>query len=330
MTDLAPLLSAFLQQYLPDTRHFSRHTVQSYTDCFRLLVLHVSKRQKVRPCKLKIEHLSATAVMDFLVSLETERDNAISTRNIRLAAIRSFFRYLEYREPGCLEIAMQIRAIPQKRTKKPLIDWLDSHEMQAILDAPNTASVSGLRDRAMLHLCYAAALRVSELVSLRMDHFPTPQLETVRIAGKGRRERELPLWKQTRTALQDWLQVRPVPNHSHVFFNARGKTLSSEGFAYILKQHVATAAHSCHSLEDKRVTPHVLRHASAMAVLHSTRDIRKVALWLGHSDVKTTETYLRANLVEKQEILSATTPPSIKPGSFRRSGDKLMRILGAE
>ena len=191
MTDLAPHLSTFLQHYLPNVRQFSRHTVQSYTDCFRLLVLYVSKRKKIRPVKLKIEHFSATMVTEFLETLETERNNTASTRNIRLAAIKSFFRYLEYREPGCLELALQIRAIPQKRTDKPLIDWLDANEMQALLDAPNTATVFGLRDRAMLYLCYAAALRASELLSLRLDSFTSPQMDTVRIMGKGRREREL-------------------------------------------------------------------------------------------------------------------------------------------
>jgi len=330
MTDLAPHLGTYLQQYLPNSRHFSPHTVQSYTDCFRLLVLYVSAQQNIRPCKLKIEHLSATVVMDFLEFLETERDNAVSTRNIRLAAIKSFFRYLEYREPGCLEIALQIQAIPQKRAKKPLIDWLDSHEMQAILDSPSTVCAFGLRDRAMLYLCYGAALRVSELVSLRMDNFPTQQMDVVRITGKGGRERELPLWEQTQSALQDWLQVRPVPNHCFVFFNTKGQALSSEGFAYILKQHVATATQSCQSLKSKHVTPHVLRHSAAIAVLRSTRDVRKVGLWLGHSDVKTTETYLRVNLAEKQEILSIMTPPSLKPGNFEGVSDKLMKLLGGK
>ena len=327
MTDLAPHLSTFLRQYLTEVRHFSRHTVQSYTDCFRLLVLYVAERMSCRPCKLKIEHFSATLVTDFLESLQTQRNNSVSTRNIRLAAIKSFFHYLECREPICLEISLQIQAIPQKRTDKPLIDWLDSNEMQAILDAPDTAAVFGLRDRAMLHLCYAAGLRVSELTTLTLDCFPNPRMETVRISGKGRRERELPLWKQTQDVLQSWLQVRPVPNHCFVFFNTKGHALSTDGFTYILNKHVATATQTCRSLSAKRITPHVLRHSSAMAVLHSTGDIRKVSLWLGHSSIKSTEAYLRTSPAEKLEILKATAPPSIKPGNFVGVEDDLMKLL---
>ena len=143
MTDLAPHLTAFLQDYLPNERRFSRHTVQGYTDCFRLLVPYAAEQTKARPCALKIEHFTVTLLVDFLESLEKDRNNSVGTRNIRLAAIKSFFRYVEYRVPSCLDHALQIRAIPQKRADQPLIDWLDRTEMQAILDAPDTATVSG-------------------------------------------------------------------------------------------------------------------------------------------------------------------------------------------
>ena len=184
MTDLAPHLTAFLQQHLPNERRFSRHTVQSYTECFRLLVLYAAEQIKARPCALKIEHFTVALLVAFLEALEKGRNNSVSTRNNRLAAIKSFFRYLEYRVPSCLDHALQVRAIPQKRADKPLIDWLDRTEMQAILDAPDTATVAGLRDRAMLHLCYAAGLRVSELTGLTLDSLSGPGLETIRILGK--------------------------------------------------------------------------------------------------------------------------------------------------
>ena len=328
MTDLAPRLAAFLREHLPNERRFSRHTVQSYTDCFRLLVLYAAERAKTRPCALTVEHLTATLVVDFLESLEKDRNNSVGTRNIRLAAIKSFFRYLEYRVPSCLDLALQVRAIPQKRADKPLIDWLDRTEMQAILDAPNTATVAGLRDRAMLHLCYAAGLRVSELTSLTLDSLSCPQLTTIRILGKGRRERELPLWQETKTVLNEWLDVRPPVNYRYLFLNARGRALSTDGFTYILRQHAATAAQSVPSLKDKRVTPHVIRHSTAMTILHATGDIRKVSLWLGHADIKTTEVYLRASPAEKLEILEANAPPSIRPGTFSGAKDGLMRVLG--
>ena len=329
MTDLAPHLTSFLEEHLPNERRFSRHTVQSYRECFRLLVIYAAEKTKVRPCVLKIEHLTVALLLGFLESLEKDRNNSIGTRNNRLAAIKSFFRYLEYRVPGCLDLALQVRAIPQKRTDKPLIDWLDRTEMQAILDAPDTATVAGLRDRAMLHLCYAAGLRVSELTRLTLDSLSSPQLETVRILGKGRRERELPLWKETRAALNEWLDVRPPVNNRYLFLSARGRALSTDGFAYILDQHVATAACKLPSIKSKRVTPHVLRHSSAMTVLDATRgDIRKVSIWLGHADVKITEVYLRSNAAEKLEILEANTPPSIRRGTFNGVKDSLMTVLG--
>ena len=222
MTDLAPHLTAFLQQHLPNERRFSRHTVQSYTECFRLLVLYAAEQIKVRPCALKIEHFTVALLLAFLESLEKVRNNSVGTRNIRLAAIKSFFRYVEYRVPSCLDHALQVRAIPQKRADKPLIDWLDRTEMQAILDAPDTATVAGLRDRAMLHLCYAAGLRVSELTGLTLDSLSGPGLETIRILGKGRRDRELPLWRETKTVLNEWLDVRPPVNNRYLFLNAPG------------------------------------------------------------------------------------------------------------
>ncbi len=330
MTDLAPHLTGFLQEYLPNERSFSRHTVQSYTDCFRLLVLYAAGQTQTRPCALTVEQLTPARVLAFLESLEKDRHNSVGTRNIRLAAIKSFFRYLEYRAPSCLNLALQVRAIPQKRAEKPLIDWLDNAEMQPILDAPDTATVAGLRDRAMLHVCYAAGLRVSELTTLALDSFSSPGLEYVRILGKGRRERELPLWNETKSVLNEWLDVRPAVTNRYLFLNARGRAMSPDGFAYILKKHVATATRTLPSLKDKRVTPHVIRHSTAMMILHATGDIRKVSLWLGHANLKSTEVYLRASPAEKLEILQANAPPSIRRGAFPGARDSLLSMLGGK
>ena len=330
MTDLAPHLSAFLQVYLPNERRCSLHTLQSYTECFRLLVVFVAERIKTRPCKLMIEHFTVTLLMAFLDHLEKDRSNSIGTRNIRLAAIKSFFRYLEYHVPSCLDLALQVRVIPAKTADKPLIDWLEQTEIQAILDAPEPSTIAGLRDRAMLHLCYAAGLRVSELTTLTLDNLSNPGLETVRIMGKGRRERELPLWKETRTILDHWLNIRPTVKSRYLFLNARGEAMSTDGFSYILKRHVATAAETVPSINGKRVTPHVLRHSAAMAVLHSTGDIRKVSLWLGHATLASTEIYLHASPAEKLEILEDTAPPSIRPGVFPGVSDSLMELLNGK
>ena len=202
--------------------------------------------------------------------------------------------------------------------------------MQAVLDAPDTSTVLGLRDRAMLHLCYAAGLRVSELTALTLDSLSQPRLESIHILGKGRRERDLPLWNETRTALSEWLEVRPSVGNRYLFLNARGRAMSRDGFAYRLDLHVAAAGRAVPSLAAKRVTPHVLRHSTAMTVLHATGDIRKVSLWLGHADTKTTELYLRASLAEKLKILAANTPPSIRPGKFPGAQDSLMRLLNGK
>ena len=183
-------------------------------------MLDTAEQCQVRPCQLQVEHLTAPRVVSFLERLQRQRGNSAATGNIRLAAIRSFFRYLEYRVPQCLDLALQIRAIPQKRTEKPLIDWLERSEIQALLDAPDPATTDGRRDRAMLHLCYAAGLRVAELTALTLDSLSYPALDRVRIVGKGRRERELPLWNTTKTALHQWLDVRPPVSHRCLFVNA--------------------------------------------------------------------------------------------------------------
>ena len=165
------------------------------------------------------------------------------------------------------------------------------------------------------------------LTGLTLDSLSGPRLETVRILGKGRRDRELPLWKETKTVLNEWLDVRPPVNNRSLFLSARGRAMSTDGFAYILKQHVATAAQKVPSIQGKRVTPHVLRHSTAMTLLHATGDIQKVSLWLGHADIKTTEAYLRASPSEKLGILESNTPPSIRPGTFPSATDSLMRVL---
>jgi len=190
-------------------------------------------------------------------------------------------------------------------------------------------TVGGLRDRAMLHLAYAGGLRVSELLSLRLEDFPDRTLATVRILGKGRRERVLPLWRETQAALRAWLAVRPVGRGPELFLNRDGEPMTRDGFAYRLAGHVATATRRAPSLAAKRVTPHVLRHSCAMHTLAATGDIRKVALWLGHASIVSTEHYLRADPTEKLAVLAAHDPPAIKPGRFRPPSDKLMAVLAA-
>jgi integrase/recombinase XerD len=327
MTALAPHLTAFLREHLPRERNASPHTVATYAHAFALLVRFAADRLKRRPSDLAIEDIDPELVLAFLDHVESERGNAARSRNARFAAIRSFFRYLEYRAPACLEQALRIRALPMKRTDTALIDHLTREEIQALLAAPDARTPSGARDRAMLHLTYAAGLRVSELLSLRMIDFPDRSLSTVRILGKGRRERVLPLWRETRAALRAWIAVRPDSPTPELFLNRDGKRMSRDGFAHRLALHVATAAKKQPSLSRKRVTPHVLRHSCAMHTLAATGDIRKVSLWLGHASLQSTEAYLRVDPTDKLAVLAAHAPPAIQQGRFRPPSDKLMAIL---
>ena len=244
---------------------------------------------------------------------------------MRLAAIKSFFRFLEYRQPAALEQIRRVLAIPFKRTDQRLVPYLLKDELQAVLDAPDPATRDGIRDRAMLHLAVCAGLRVSELTGLKIDDIDLPSM-SVRVLGKGRRERTLPLWKTTAAALRAWLAVRGRVAAPEVFVNARGEPLTRWGFAYLLKQHVATAARHKPGLKKKRVSPHVLRHTCAMIVLQATGDIRKVSLWLGHATLTTTEVYTRGDPTEKLDAMEAIVPPHLRRGTFQPS-DKLLALL---
>lgn len=327
MTALAPYLTGFLREHLPRDRNASPHTVATYAHCFSLLVRFAATRLVRRPSDLCVEDFSPDLVLKFLDDIEVGRGNCARTRNARLAAIRAFFRYLEYQAPACLDQAMRIRALPQKRTDTALIDYLTREEIQALLDAPSNDTAGGMRDRAMMHLTYAAGLRVAELLALRLDDFPNRSLSMIRIVGKGRRERVLPLWRETQAALRAWLSVRPQARTPEIFLNRNDAPMTRDGFAHRLAQHVAVAAQKQPSLLHKRITPHVLRHSCAMHTLAATGDIRKVALWLGHASITTTESYLRADPTEKLAVLAAHVPPSIKPGKFRPPSDTLINML---
>ena len=329
MTALAPDLTAFFQHHLPNERGASPNTVASYAQAFALLLRFAAGRLKRQPSGLMIEDLDASLVRAFLDHMEEGRSNTPKSRNARLSAIKAFFRYVEPRRPACLQQAMMIRALPVKRTDSRLIDYLTREEMRALLAAPDPHTASGLRDRAMLHLAYAAGLRVSELLAMRMEDFPDRSLATVRVLGKGRRERILPLWKETQVVLRVWLAVRPPERGPELFLSRDGRRMSRDGFAHRLSQHVATASKTVPSITGKHVTPHVLRHSCAMHTLQATGDVRKVALWLGHASIQTTEMYLRADPSEKLALLDAHHPPLIKPGRFRAPSDKLMAVLAA-
>jgi integrase/recombinase XerD len=326
MTPLGPHLTVFLREYLLSQREMSVQTADTYAYAFQLLVCFAAARLKTTPSALFIEQLDATLVLAFLEHIEKQRGNCARTRNSRLAAIKTFFRFLEYRLPSCLEQARRIRAIPIKKTDEVIIGYLHREEIQALLDAPDPSSRSGLRDRAMLHLAYAGGLRVSELVGLLLTDLILHPQATVHVVGKGRRERILPLWKETAAALRGWLKVRGESKTTTMFLNGRGDAMTRSGFEYILDQHIRTASARQPSLAQKRISPHSLRHSCAMHTLHATGDIRKVALWLGHATLQSTEVYLRADPTEKLEAMASLHPPALRRGHFRPP-DKLLAML---
>lgn len=230
--------------------------------------------------------------------------------------------------PTALEQISRILAIPPKKAETRLVRHLTVEEMQAILDAPMPTTRDGIRDRAMLYLCFAGGLRVSELVRLRVDDLTLQPHASILVHGKGRRQRCLPLWKETISTLRAWLAVRGTALVPELFFNARGEPMTRSGFEYILHKHCRTATASCPDLSTKRVSPHVLRHTCALTVLQATKDLRKVSLWLGHANMQTTEIYTRADPSIKLEALESVVPPKLRSGRFKAT-DELIASLQA-
>jgi integrase/recombinase XerD len=326
MTPLAPHLTAFLRERLPRERHASPHTCDAYAYAFQLLLSFASKRLRTQPSSLMLEQLDMALVLAFLDDLETTRGNSGRTRNARLAAIKSFAHFVEFRVPSYVQQARGLLAIPSKKVDEKLVGYLTRDEMQAVLDAPDPRVRDGVRDRAMLHLAFAAGLRVSELVGLRLEDVSLQPQPAIHVRGKGRRERVLPLWKTTTKALRAWLALRGSATCPELFLNARGGPLTRDGFEYILAKHVSAATTTMPLLKKKRVSPHVLRHSCAMHTLEATRDIRKVALWLGPATVQTTEIYVRADPTAKLEAIDAVLPLALRRGRFRAQ-DRLLASL---
>lgn len=329
MTDIAPHITAWLRQRLPVERGASQHTCDTYAYAFQLLLDFASQQVGVPPSSLQMEHIDAPLVLSFLEHLQRERNCAPRTRNARLTAIKSFMHFVEHRLPGALEQINRVLAIPYQKTDMRLVEHLTADQCQAILNSPTPATRLGTRDRTMLHVSVTAGLRVSELVGLRVDDVSfESQYLNLHVCGKGRKHRLLTLWRSVANSMRAWLAVRgdaPVPE---LFLNARNQAMTRAGFEYILRKHATAASEGCPTLRGKRVSPHVLRHTCALNVLQATGDVRKVALWLGHESIQTTEDYLRVDVTERIGLLDAATPPQLKPGRYRPP-DKLIAALRA-
>jgi integrase/recombinase XerD len=325
---IAPLVQAFFTDYLVRQRRASPQTVSSYRDTFRLLLQHLSQATSKKPSDLSLEDMQAKAILQFLDNLEQERGNSIQTRNARLAAIRSYFRLVALRDPARIDLAAQVLSIPVKRADRRLIGYLTRPEIEAILATPNTATWSGQRDYAMLLTLYNTGARISETLALRQDHLSIATASLVHFKGKGRKERSVPLWPKTARTLRNWIEKRGENAERIVFPNAGGGRLSTDGANYILQQAVQRAIPSCPSLKGKRVSPHVIRHSTAMHLLQSGVDITVIALWLGHESLETTHGYVQADLQMKEQALGKLAPVGGILSRFKPD-DALLAFLSA-
>lgn len=322
----AALLERFFTQRLMQQRQASAHTIASYRDTFRLLLQFTQSRLHKAPSTLVLDDIDAPLVVSFLDDVEKARAVTARTRNLRLTAIHSFFRHVAFEAPTHAAQIQRVLAIPAKRFQRALVPFLSRQEVDALLAAPDQQTWSGRRDHALILLAVQTGLRLSELTGLRQEDLHVATGAHVRVMGKGRKERCTPLSKNTRAVLAAWLKEPLRAPDQPLFPNMRGGRLSAHGVHYLLAKHVTAAAEVCPSLKHKRVSPHVLRHTTAMDLLHEGNEQCVIALWLGHESIETTQVYLDADLVMKQRILDETTPPNGKPGRYR-PGDKLLAFL---
>ena len=328
MTSLAPVLQAFFTDRLQTQRGASPHTVAAYRDTFRLLLNFAWQRTGRQPAQLDLGDLDVTLIIAFLQHLENDRGNKPATRNARLAAVHSLFRYAAFRCPEIAGTIQQVLAIDGKNTTRTEVCFLTGPEAQALLGAPDRNRRIGRRDHALLQLVTQTGLRVSEVTALTCADIHLGAGPHVRCTGKGRKQRCVPLAPATVAALRDYLEeYRGLP-HEPFFPSPRGQHLSRDAIAQIVARHARTAACSCDTLHAKNVTPHTLRHTAAMALLHAGVDIAVIALWLGHESIQTTQAYLHADMTLKQRALARTTPPDAPPGCYR-APDDLLAFLDA-
>jgi site-specific recombinase XerD len=321
----AVYLETFFTQRLMKQRQASPHTISSYRDTFRLLLQFTHHRLRKLPSQLELTDIDAPLIAAFLEDLEQSRKLSARSRNLRLAAIRSFFRYAALEAPAQAGQIQRILAIPGKRYDRAIVDFLTPLEVKAILAAPNLQTWAGRRDHAILLIAVQTGLRLSELTGLTHEDVVLGVGAHIRVLGKGRKERCTPLTKQTVAVVKALLKESPEGKHI-LFTNARGGRLSSDGVQYILCKHVKAASQSCPSLNAKRVTPHTLRHTLAMELLQAGVDRAMIALWLGHESVETTQVYLHANLAIKEKILNQVQMPVGTQSCFKPD-DQLLAFL---
>ena len=326
MTSIAPLLESFFTVRLYQQLRASPNTVSAYRDTFRLLLAFAQNHLRKAPSDLLLTDLDAPFIGIFLTQLEEQRHCSPRTRNVRLSAIHSLFRYVALLEPAHCGLIQRVLAIPHKRCDRNLVNFLTRPEVDALLKAPDQATTIGRRDHLLLLLAVQTGMRVSELIGLRSEQIVLGTGPHIRCQGKGRKERCIPLTRQMAAPLEAWISEQNGVPAEPVFRTRRGGALSRDAMERLITKYAAKAAQTCPSLEGKRISPHVLRHTCAMQLLQAGVDCSVIALWLGHESIETTGIYLHADLSMKEQALARVAPTQT---AFRRfqPGDQLMTFL---
>jgi site-specific recombinase XerD len=320
------LIQGFFVDHLRRHKQVSPQTVTAYRDTFRLLLGFLQATRGIAPASVRLADLDVSLILAFLDHLEQQRQNAVCTRNARLAAVRSFFRYVVLREPDALDLATRVLAIPNKRTNRRLVGYFTRPEMDALLAAPDRTTHAGRRDHALLLTMYSSGARVSEIATLRRAQVCLGTSPSIQLHGKGRIERAVPLWPRTARVLRGWFAEPGDRADGVAFPDARGGPLTRHGVIYLLNQAVQRARSMCPSLTGKPASPHVIRHTTAMHLLQAGVDPATIALWLGHERLETTHMYVEADLAMKEQALGKLRP--LGPGSQRfKADDALLSLL---
>lgn len=320
------LLESFFLDRLMRQRQVSPHTITSYRDTFRLLIQYAGQRLRKTPSDLTMRDFGTPLLGDFLDHLEKDRDNSARSRNVRLAAIHSFFRYVALHAPEHCALAQRVRAMPSKRYVRRPISFLTSTEVDALLAAPDLNTWSGRRDRALLLLAVQTGLRASEIIRLRCESIVLHAAAHVQCVGKGRKQRCTPLRKDTVAVLRAWFRERHGQPSDPAFPTTQGAALGYDGLEYLINKHLAVARRHCASLIEKRITFHSLRHSLAMDLLHHGVGDSVIALWLGHENVETTSVYLQADMQLKEKALAKTNATGSKVRRYRPN-DRVLAFL---
>ncbi|PXF55159.1 MAG: integrase [Deltaproteobacteria bacterium] len=311
---IAKPLKRFFSHYLPVRKGLAANTILAYRDAIKLLLCYASDILKKSVDELCVEDIDESLVLGFLDHIENTRGCSARTRNARLAAIRSLFSFIAREEPSLLLHCQMIRTIPIKRTQHKTVDYLEENEMQALLDSVDLKSHTGVRDKALLLLLYNTGARVSEIVELKLEDLCLDGVAQVKLLGKGNKYRSCPLWPETVEALEAYLKQRTAkdPAEQQLFLNANASPITRFGVRYIIGKYATAAKSQCPSIAAKTVTPHTIRHITAMHLLRSGNDVNMISYWLGHADINTTHIYVEIDMEMKRQMLQKAGPPDVK------------------